>query len=166
MITVHTPVTENEKNLAVSIFLAGSIDNGTAEEWQKTLIKRLNKTSDLIGVDYEVYNPRRDYWDKDCAGDELVRQIEWELNRLEMCDIIFLCFAPDSLSPISLLELGLHKSDNIVVYCPKEFYRYTNVEVTCDFYNVLFFDDLNDAYEALIENSITVNKIKNIEKSC
>jgi hypothetical protein len=132
-VNVHTPVTNTE--LPISIFLAGSIDNGAAEEWQQRLIKNLSFTK----YNFEVSNPRRDNWDQKISNEDMQKQILWELNRLEKSDIIAMYFAEDSYSPISLLELGIHKNSNIVVYCPKEFYRFQNVDVTCKYYNIPIF---------------------------
>ena len=57
--------------------------------------------------------------------------------------ILFL-FLPDSDSPITLLELGLHaNSGKCVVICPKEFYRSGNVEIICDRFNIPLYRDVS-----------------------
>ena len=62
---------------------------------------------------------------------------EWEMDAMDKADIIIMFFAPETQSPISLLELGLHaQGDKLVVYCPKEFWRSGNVDVLCHRYNV------------------------------
>ena len=73
---------------------------------------------------------------------------------MEMSDIILINKLCDSKSHISLLELGLHDRENkVIVYCPKSFYRYDNVEVTCKLYNVpLFsFENYEDNISAIKE---------------
>ena len=40
-----------------TIFLAGSIDNGAAKDWQASVIKSLSK------IDVCILNPRRNEWD-------------------------------------------------------------------------------------------------------
>ena len=45
----------------IRIFLAGSIDMGTAEDWQAVVTKEIQKIN--ISKDIEIYNPRRDDWD-------------------------------------------------------------------------------------------------------
>ena len=43
----------------------------------------------------------------------------------------------DSKSPITLLELGIHSKENkLIVFCPDSFYRFDNVKVTCERYDV------------------------------
>ena len=52
--------------------------------------------------------------------------------------------AKDSKSPITLLELGLHKDDNIIVCCPEGFYRKGNVDIVCKKYNIKTCKTLNE----------------------
>ena len=135
----------------VNIFLAGSIELGQAEKWQEKVIAALSDKP------IRFLNPRRDDWDSNLKedSDELVEQIVWELSSLELSEIIILYLDPNTKSPISLLELGLHsKSNNLVVYCPKGFWRKTNVDVTCYYYGI----DQVDTFEELI--SYIINKIE------
>ena len=64
-----------------SVFLAGSIDMGSAEDWQAQFERFL---SDL---DVLILNPRRDEWDaswEQSITNPLFReQVEWELTGLE-----------------------------------------------------------------------------------
>ena len=68
-----------------SVFLAGSIDMGTAIDWQADLTKAL---SDL---EIKVYNPRRPNWDstwtQEITFDPFRKQVEWELGNLERVDV-------------------------------------------------------------------------------
>lgn len=58
---------------------------------------------------------------------------------------------PESKSPITLLELGLHaRSGKLLVICPEKFYRYDNVRITCQKYNILMFNSIEDAIEKII----------------
>ncbi|KAF2809477.1 uncharacterized protein BDZ99DRAFT_388495, partial [Mytilinidion resinicola] len=51
-----------------------------------------------------------------------------EINQLEASDIIIFYFKLSTISPISLLELGLYTdSKKLVVYYPKGFYRRGNI---------------------------------------
>ena len=143
MITVKTP--QIKPKPVVSVFLAGSIENGAATMWQSDVIQQLN---DSYGndpcVNVEVFNPRRDDWDisidpSEPSG-ELQYQIEWELDHLERSDIVLMYFDENTKSPISLLELGLHKHKQIIVFCPKAFWRSANVVVTCQYYDVDVYD--------------------------
>ncbi len=57
-------------------------------------------------------------------------QVEWELCALEHCDLIVMLLCHGTLSPISLLELGLFAaSRRLVVCCEDGFWRKGNVEV-------------------------------------
>tara|TARA_R110000782_G_scaffold144871_4_gene237723 strand:- start:251 stop:718 length:468 start_codon:yes stop_codon:yes gene_type:complete len=119
----------------VNIFLAGSIEMGIAEEWQKKVI------SELSDKRIRFLNPRRDDWDSSwkqtIEEDKFVEQVLWELNSLEMAHIIIMYFDPNTKSPISLLELGLHaKEQKLVVLCPEGFWKKGNVDVVCEYYSI------------------------------
>jgi hypothetical protein len=112
------------------VFLAGSIEMGSAADWQTELIAALGDR-DLV-----VLNPRRDEWDatwrQSIEEPNFRGQVEWELDGLERADLIAMWLAPDTKSPISLLELGLHaRRGKLVVGCPDGFWRKGNVEVVC-----------------------------------
>jgi len=118
-----------------SVFLAGSIDMGKARDWQSEM------TAALSQLCVTVFNPRRKDWDNSweqkATHPQFKEQVEWELQRLEEAHVIALYFEPGSMSPISLLELGLHaRSGKLVVCCPEGFYRKGNVDVTCSRYGV------------------------------
>jgi hypothetical protein len=113
-----------------SVFLAGSIEMGKARDWQTKLKDCLSD----MGV--TVLNPRRSDWHKEWPQDPAFgpfkQQVDWEMDLLEIADVIALYFQPGTMSPISLLELGLHAaSGKVVVCCPKEFWRRGNVEIVC-----------------------------------
>ena len=125
---------ESYDDLGITFFLAGTIDNGESLDWQK----EISDYSNEIGVN--VFNPRRNNWDKDAGSKEIVRQIDWELEHMEKADYIIMNILGNSKSPISLLELGLHARDGkLIVFCPKSFYRYDNVRVTCETYGVKLY---------------------------
>lgn len=118
-----------------SIFLAGSINQGESEDWQKKIIDAV-QDSDRI-----IFNPRREKWDssweQSIDNPQFKEQVEWELDALESSDIIILYFEPGSISPISLLEFGLFaRSGKLVVYCPDGFFRKGNVDIVCEKYKV------------------------------
>tara|TARA_R110002020_G_scaffold90534_4_gene220448 strand:- start:2559 stop:3059 length:501 start_codon:yes stop_codon:yes gene_type:complete len=120
-----------------AIFLAGSIEMGKAVDWQTDLTKDILKDHD----DVTLLNPRRSDWDSSweqkIENKQFREQVEWELAAMDKADIIIMYFAPDTQSPISLLELGLHaQSDKLIVYCPEGFWRKGNVDVLCNRYNI------------------------------
>jgi hypothetical protein len=117
------------------VFLAGSIEMGVAEDWQARL------ATDLADVDAVGLNPRRDEWDaswrQSIDEPKFREQVEWELAGLERADVIAMWFAPDTKSPITLLELGLYaRSGRVIVGSPDGFWRRGNLEVVCARYDV------------------------------
>jgi nucleoside 2-deoxyribosyltransferase len=115
------------------IFLAGSIEMGVAIEWQKIFEEEL-KNEDVI-----ILNPRRldwdSTWEQTMDNPLFVEQVDWELSSLDDSDIIVMFIDPNTKSPITLIELGLHvKSGKLVVCCPEGFWKKGNVDITCNKY--------------------------------
>lgn len=128
-----------------TVFLAGTIDNGDSFNWQEDII---NRCKDL---DVTFYNPRKKQW----TDNQLEYQIKWEQEYLDNSDIIIMCLLDDSKSPISLLELGLYaQSGRLIVFCNPEFYRYTNVKLTCQKYNIPLYKVNLDDMKYIIETKI------------
>ena len=132
----------------ITVFLAGSIESGFADDWQTKVANRFES--------YQVtlYNPRRDEWDSSWKQEQkesnFNEQVNWEMNNLEDCDIIFMYFDPETKSPISLLELGLYAdSGKMIVVCPDGFWRKGNVEIVCTRFNIPLFNSLDDGMGAL-----------------
>ncbi len=128
----------------ISIFLAGTIDNGKSINWQLEM-------EDIL-KDYNVtlLNPRRDNWNPNSSRAEMVKQINWEMDNLDKCDVIFMNILEESLSPITLLELGLYaNSGKMIVSCHEEFWRKINVDVVCDRFNIPRYDNFDDAITKL-----------------
>jgi len=132
------------------IFLAGSIENGKAEEWQKAFKDEIMKMRPQPSVG--LFNPRRENWDPSWGDDnpELVKQIQWEISHLEKADLIVMYLQPGTISPISLLELGLFANavykceKQMIVLCPKGFGKKTNVDVTCEHYDISMAKDMKE----------------------
>ena len=135
------------KNCPVKVFLAGTIDNGSSDDWQKELITSMSNIS--LSRPIKIYNPRRSEWPSSDDHREINRQIEWELYHLEKSDLIVMNILADSKSPISLMELGLFaKEGKLMVFCPKSFYRYDNVMMVCKRYDIPLFTTNNISYIA------------------
>lgn len=137
-----------ERSNPKSIFLAGSIEMGKAEDWQKKIEVVLSD------IDVDIFNPRRDDWDSSWVqsidNPQFLEQVNWELNHLDEADAIFLYFAPGTQSPISLLEFGLYaQTRKLVVVCPDGFWRQGNVEIVCLRYNIPFFRNVEDGITKL-----------------
>lgn len=136
-----------------SIFLAGSIEMGTAEMWQDRAVELLESD---YRKNYIIFNPRRNDWDstwvQSIENDKFREQVEWELEYLTSADVTFFYFDPNTKSPITLMELGLSLAGCVVdpnirnyVVCPEGFWRRGNVEITCKHYGVKVYDTLEDA---------------------
>lgn len=130
------------------IFLAGTIDMGDSEDWQKQISEALEDITDLV-----ILNPRRDDWDsswkQSIEDKQFSEQVNWELSAQEDADLIAMYIAPDSESPITLLELGLFaKEGKIILCCPDGFYRKGNVDIVADRYDI--FSQV-DSLEELID---------------
>lgn len=136
-----------------NIFLAGSIEQNFAEKWQIRAEKYLE---DNYSWCHTIFNPRRDDWDSSWGEDskELAEQIKWELNYIDKCDIVVFYFDPATKSPITLLELGLCLGSNkeVVVICPKGFYRRPNVVITCRKFNIPVYESLEEGLDEICQN--------------
>ena len=131
-----------------SVFLAGSIEMGKAEDWQTNLSKIFNDNG------WNVFNPRRDDWDsswtQDFENPQFYQQVSWELNALSQSDLIIMYFAPGTQSPISLLEMGLYaNSGKLHVVCPEGFWRKGNVEIVCNYYGIPFTNTIEELLNKL-----------------
>lgn len=136
-----------------TIFLAGSIEMGTAVDWQASMIEAFAED------DLAILSPRRDDFDtsqpQTIENDYFREQVGWEIAALESADVIFMYFAPGTKSPIALLELGLFaRSDpeKLIVCCPTGFWRKGNVDIVCDCYGVEQVDSIEDAAQEIRES--------------
>jgi hypothetical protein len=124
-----------------SVFLAGSIEMGVAENWQDTLGQILDKEG------YMVLNPRRPDWDSSWEqkfeNPQFSQQVRWELDNMHRADYIFFYFHPETKAPVTLLELGMmtYKADKLLVCCPNGYWRKGNVDMVCDYYNIPVVDE-------------------------
>jgi len=136
------------------IFLGGLIDQGNSPDWQNVIVKALDPYKYVL-----VLNPRRESWDssweQSIANEPFRTQVEWELKGQEQADIKIYVFAPDEESaknakaPITLLELGAFKGDEVYVVCPEGYYRKGNVDIFCSWYNIPLFATLDELIESL-----------------
>lgn len=138
-----TPLTKT------SVFLAGSIEMGRAENWQQTL------EDSLKDLDITILNPRRDDWDsswlQSIDNPKFREQVEWELLAQELASIIAMNFSPGTKSPITLLELGLFAwSNRLIVHCPEGFWRKGNVDIVCEYYGIKRVSTLAELIDEVI----------------
>lgn len=134
----------------VTVFLAGSIEMGKAEDWQQYLVDKLSKCDDKL----ILLNPRRDKWDPTWEQKEsnpkFKEQVLWELNGLVNADLVVFYFAPETMSPVTMMELGYsYNHENVVVCCPEGFWRKGNVDIFCKKNMIKMVNSLDDVVEAI-----------------
>lgn len=145
----HTPY--NIPQTRKMVFLAGSIEMGTAVDWQQETAELLSQAG------YIALNPRRDDWDSSAVqsiqNEYFREQAVWELQGLEYADAVLLHFDPATKSPITLLEIGLLsqlKPSATFISCPMGFWRRGNVEILSVRYGIELFETLPEATGAAI----------------
>jgi hypothetical protein len=133
-----------------SVFLAGSIEMGTAENWQVCVERELADTNAI------VLNPRRAEWDaswvQSIDNAQFRQQVEWELAAQEQATWIAMYIAPATQAPITLLELGLAaRSGKLIVCCPDGYWRKGNVDIVCHRYGIPQAANLEELITAILE---------------
>jgi hypothetical protein len=146
--TITAPQAIELDSARPTVFLAGSIDQGDAIDWQAKAIEWLKDES------ITILNPRRESWNpswpQDVSFTPFAEQVEWELEGLEKADHILLYLAKASQAPVSLLELGLFlRSDKLIVACDRDYWRRGNVVISCQKYNTPCYPDLEAGLTAL-----------------
>lgn len=131
------------------VFLAGSIEMGKAIDWQNQISKELESIAPSVWV----CNPRRENWDssweQSIHNPLFKEQVDWELDHLDQSDLAVFYFQPDTLSPITLMELG-HRlgsqslRQKTLVACPDGFWRKGNIEVICHRYGMKVLSSLEE----------------------
>ena len=159
MITVHTPPVFPQINPYRGIFLGGSIEMGEAEDWQSYFKKKKKKTRAAISrmINWDICNPRRDDWDsswkQSIENPQFYQQVQWELTYLERCHYKVFYFAENTLSPITLLELGtFHKSENVFMCASPNYLRLGNLQIYANRYNLHLYSTLDEIIEKILKN--------------
>jgi hypothetical protein len=119
---IESPHTYDVKPGEKSLFLAGGISG--CSDWQQEMVSLLRDT-DLI-----LLNPRRKSFPID-DPDAAFKQIKWEYEHLRKVDAISFWFAPETICPIVLYELGAWSMTDKPIYVgvhPK-YQRKQDVEV-------------------------------------
>jgi hypothetical protein len=142
---VHKPPIRPEVK-RTSVILYGGIQPEPA--WQTSL------ATSLSDLPIDILDPRRDDWDntwvEDISFPKFKEQVEWEIEHAEVADVIVFYFppGPKSLTPVALLELGLHAgTGKAIVCCPEGFYKRGNVQIVCMKYGIDLLDSLDDLKE-------------------
>lgn len=149
------------KKAKIEIFLAGSIEMGSAIEWQEKVEKFIDNIDEKDEIN--IFNPRRDNWDsswkQSIENAKFKEQVKWELDGLERANLIICYFDSQTKSPITLLELGLHaKTKKLIVFCPEGFWRKGNVDVVAEKYKFPVFNTKKEFFD---EMEIIIRKMLN-----
>jgi len=134
-----------------SVFLAGSIEQDKASQWQNEVIELLKNEN------ISILNPRRKKWNaswkQEISNPHFKEQVDWELNALEKADWIVFYFDPKTKSPVTLLELGLFaKSKKIIICCPDGYWRKGNVDIVCQKYNIPTAKNIKQLIQHILTN--------------
>jgi hypothetical protein len=153
IITAPNMLTFQSHNYCV--FLGGAIDNDAPRNWQTFVADILEQRINHV----VLFNPCRVNWtpmgDQTTNNQNLRDQINWELDALMVCDTILMYLLPGSVSPISLLELGLYLRSNskLVVCCPDGFYWQTSIDITCQRAGVQVYRTIEAAIDEVVQRS-------------
>jgi hypothetical protein len=131
-----------------SLFTAGSIEMGDAVQWQQRLVEHLQD------LPITITNPRRGAWNPNVNANksdpQFFDQVEWELDALTQADVICYFFDCDTVSPVTLMELGIWShSQKIIVCCDQRYFRQGNVEIVCERYNIPYVSSFKYLVPAL-----------------
>jgi hypothetical protein len=142
--TVHFPPAKPDVT-PPSIILYGTIESSPTDNWTTSFADSL---SDLP---ITILNPRRDDWDSTWREDMrfplFKEQTDWEMDHAALADVIAFYFKPGTLTPVTLLELGMYAGmypAKCVVCCPEGFYKRGNVEIVCSRLGVEFLGSLEE----------------------
>lgn len=145
MKVIYPPIPNNDWS-AYFVFLAGSIEMGKASDWQQWLIDSLSDLPD----DLILMNPRRKDWNSSWEQTKdnvnFNNQVNWELDHIISGNLAAFYFDPATKAPITLMELGYTAGigDNeLVVCCPKGYWRRGNIEVFCEKQDIVLLDTLD-----------------------
>ncbi len=149
MLKVITPEKPDLVNpSAPHLFLAGSIAQGKATNWQESAIDFFRAQATL--TDLVIINPRHENWDA-------------TFEYLEKADAVVMWLEPGTLSPMSLFELGLMSGwtsagllNKLVIGCQPGFWRRDSVEMISNRYRIRlvesFAEMLQEGYNVLRRN--------------
>ena len=147
------------------VFLAGSIDKGRSTQWRKAILAAL--AADVADVIF--LNPMRDAWDSNWKetidNPQFREQVEWELQALDDADVVVMYFDPETLAPVTLLELGLQAAiepSKMIVCCPEGHSRKGNVDIVCARYGIAQATSLDGLIRALQQRVAADPRTKNM----
>ena len=146
---IYAPSEETPRGLK-SVFLAGTTTKVDPTDWREAL------SASLADAPVTIYNPHRADWDSSWREDvdfaPYREQVEWELEKQDVADVVVVYFHPATQAPVSLLELGLcaRVPGKAVVVCPEGFWKRGNVQVVCRRFGIELVDGVEGLKEAVL----------------
>ncbi len=142
-----------------SIFLAGSIEMGKASNWQSQFISYFDSALGRYKIDPDKWialNPRRQdwdiTWDQSINNPHFYQQVDWELTYLERAKYRVFFFEKDTMSPVSLLELGKFGDiGNNFIVVENGYSRKGNVDIFCHRYQIPQYDHLYKVIQRILD---------------
>ncbi len=140
MQVIKSPDTFEKSEDQISIFLGGSIDKTASPDWREALINDLSMKSYQERL--VVINPRHDGWanrgHRNTDNQDFRTHVRWELNHQSKADLLVYYFCNDTVSPITLLEFGIHHKKAPVVVLEPQYQRFDKMVLTCEYLGVPF----------------------------
>jgi len=126
-----------------SIFLASTTSRTTGPDWRETL------TDAIAHLPITIFNPVRSDWDslwrEDPDFPPFHKQVHWGLDMQERADVVIVYYGPETVAPISLLELGLcARSGKAIVVCHRDYKKRGNVHIVSQRLGIEFLDTDDD----------------------
>ena len=154
--TIHKPPIRPQVKTP-SVILYGAIQPDPTKDWQTSL------SASLSDLPIAILNPRRDDWDsswvEDISYPKFKEQVDWEMDYAQVADVIVFYFAPEAMTPVTLLELGLYaRTGKAVVCCPEGFYKRGNVQIVCQRYEIELLGSLME-----LEKSVRTRLVEMLE---
>ena len=154
--TIHKPPIRPQVTTP-SVILYGAIQPDPTKDWQTSL------SASLSELPIAILNPRRDDWDsswvEDISYPKFKEQVDWEMDYAQVADVIVFYFAPEAMTPVTLLELGLYaRTGKAVVCCPEGFYKRGNVQIVCQRYEIELLGSLME-----LEKSVRTRLVEMLE---
>lgn len=135
-------------NDAVKIYLAGTMDFGSAENnWQQKFEEGLVKLTDplkgllliknLNFIIFDPHVPPQNGMGPTLDNPEFVKTMQWRMTCMDLSDFTFINIMNKSVSPVPILEFGtMVNSGKLVVRCGENNQCYSQIRMYCEKYQV------------------------------
>lgn len=158
MIRIITPSDPVQKRFDTGLYLGGTIGVAKTDDWREKVKDAIKDADGLT-----VFDPVIADWVRVRNSKErkfnLHKQINWELEAQEESDYIVYYFSPTAKASFAFLELGFfatmnnssQSAMNILVCCPKGFWKKDYIDVFCDRYNIDKVETFSEMIEIIQE---------------